>query len=152
MSGDFKQTSTYPTEAQHAQWKAEAEEMDMTMSEWVEAMVEAGRKKFSAAAVEPDESNRELREQRNDLKHELSRARERLSNLEDAAYGGEVEAIKEYVAESPGATFSEIVDHLMATVPERARRHLDELEGDVLRVEDGEHYLRDEVATDRREG
>lgn len=150
MSGDRHQTTTYPTEAQYEQWEAEAEEMDMGMSEWVKAMVEAGRKKFSAASVTPDETNRELRQQRNDLRDELTRARERLNELEEAAYGSEAEAIIDFVERNPGATFSEIADHLMVTVPERAQEHVDDMEGETLRVEDGRHYLADEVASGRR--
>jgi len=43
-----------------------------SMSEFMEAMVEAGLKKFDTSNVEPDETNRELREQRNELKGELT--------------------------------------------------------------------------------
>jgi hypothetical protein len=43
----------------------------------MQSMVEAGMKKFDGS-VEPDETNHELREQRNDLKDELDRTRSRV--------------------------------------------------------------------------
>jgi len=111
-------------------------------------MVEAGLKKFDAASVEPDETNRELRQQRNDLKAELDRARNRIADLEDAVYHGERQAIKEFVNANPGATYDEIIQHVIDTVPERVTTHLDDMEGEDLRVDDGCYYLRDEIATD----
>lgn len=135
---DKQPTMTYPTPNQYEDWKAEAEEMDMSISEWVQAMVEAGRKKFDAS-VEPDETTDELRRQRNDLKEELDHARERIEELETTLHHGEREAIREFVKENPGATFGDIVQHIIDTVPERVNRHLDELEGDALYI-DGEEY------------
>lgn len=146
---DYSQVSTYPSEDQLERWEARCEEMRFrSRSEFVEAMIEAGLKKFDATEVDPDETNRELREQRNDLKAELDRARDRIQELEDAAYHGERQAIKEFVEENPGATYGEIIQHVIDTVPGRVTDHLDDLEGDVLRVEDDGYYVREEIATD----
>jgi hypothetical protein len=76
---------TYPTKQQHARWKQEAEDMDMSLSEFIQAMTEAGLKKFDAE-VPPDESLRELRQQRNELKRELDRVRDRVRDLEAELY------------------------------------------------------------------
>lgn len=147
--GDYKQVSTYPSEDQLERWKARSEDMGFrSRSEFVEAMVEAGLKKFDATDVDPDETNRELREQRNDLKAELDRARTRIKELEDAVYHGERQAITEYVEENPGATYDEIIQHVIDTVPGRVTTHLDDLEGDVLRVEGDGYYLREEILSD----
>lgn len=102
-------------------------------------MVEAGMKKFGAS-VEPDETNQELREQRNELKTELDRARDRIQELEDAVYYGERRMIKRYVEENPGAAYEEIIQHVIDTVPQRVTTHLDDLEGDELRYVDGGYY------------
>ncbi|WP_299237225.1 hypothetical protein [Natronomonas sp.] len=110
-------------------------------------MVEAGLKKFDASEIDPDETNRELREQRNNLKAELDRARDRIADLEDAVYHGERQAIKEFVDTNPGASYDEIIQHVIDTVPERVTTHLDDMEGEYLRVEDGRYYLRDEITT-----
>ena len=67
MSSETQPAMTYPTEDQYDRWKQQAEEFDMSVSEFMQAMVEAGLKKFDAT-VEPDETARELREQRNDLR------------------------------------------------------------------------------------
>lgn len=147
--GDYNQVSTYPSEDQLERWETRREEMGFrSRSEFVEAMVEAGLKKFDATEVQPDETNRELRDQRNDLKAELDRARDRIQELEDAVYHGERTAITEFVRENPGATYDEIIQHVIDTVPGRVTDHLDDLEGDVLRVEDEGYCLREEIATD----
>lgn len=131
---------TYPTEDQYQRWKRRADDRGMSMSEFVECMVEAGMKKFDAT-VTPDESVRELRQQRNDLKEELRDARERIERLEDELYHGEREAIREYVKENPGAEYDEIVQHIIDTAPARIVDRLDTLEGEVLLHEDGGYYL-----------
>jgi ElaB/YqjD/DUF883 family membrane-anchored ribosome-binding protein len=148
MADDYKQAATYPSEEQYERWQNRADDMGMrSMSEFVESMVEAGLKKFDAASVEPDETNQELRQQRNDLKAELDRARARIEDLEDAVYHGERQAIKNFVDADPGASYDEIIQHVIDTVPERVTTHLDDMEGEDLRVENGCYYPRDEIAT-----
>ena len=136
---DKKSAMTYPTPEQYQGWKGDAKEMDMSVSEWMQAMIEAGRKKFDAQ-VERDESAEQLRRQRNDLKAELDRARSRIDELETQLHHGEQEAVREFVEENPGATFDDITRHVIDTVPERVNRHLDELEGDALYVDDDGYY------------
>jgi len=129
---------TYPTPEQYDGWKEEASELDMSVSEWIQAMVEAGRKKFNAR-VEPDESAKELREQRNDLKEELTHARDRIAKLEQRIHHSERREIIDHVENNPGATYGEIGQRLSDTVPDRLRPHLDALEGTELSViDDGE--------------
>lgn len=137
--GDSRHAATYPSEQQYQRWQNRADDLGMSLSEFMEAMVEAGMKKFDAS-VEPDETNQELREQRNELKTELDRARNRIQDLEDAVYHGERRTIKRYVEDNPGATYDEIIQHVIDTVPQRVTTHLDDLEGDELRQEDGGYY------------
>jgi len=137
--GDSRHAATYPSEEQYQRWQNRADDLGMSMSEFVEAMVEAGMKKFDAT-VEPDETNQELREQRNELKSELDRARDRIQELEDAVYHGERRTIKRYVEDNPGSTYDDIIQHVIDTVPQRVTTHLDDLEGDELRQEDGGYY------------
>mgnify|MGYP000695878062 CR=1 FL=1 len=73
--------TTYPTSQQYARWKDRAKDFGMSVSEFIQYMVEAGLKKFDAR-VEADESRQELRQQRNDLKAELEHARDRIDTLE----------------------------------------------------------------------
>lgn len=80
-SSETQPTMTYPSKQQHARWKQEAESMDMSLSEFVQAMTEAGLKKFDAD-ITSDESARALRQQRNELKRELDRTRDRVRELE----------------------------------------------------------------------
>lgn len=130
---------TYPTVEQYERWKDDAADMDMSVSEWIQAMVEAGRKKFDAN-VERDETAQELREQRNDLKDELDHARSRINELETQLHHGEREVIREYIEENPGVTFDDITREVIDTVPERVNRHLDQLEGDAVTADGDEYY------------
>lgn len=130
---------TYPTPEQYEGWKEEAVEMDMSVSEWIQAMVEAGRKKFDAT-VERDGTVDELRQQRNDVKDELEHARDRINRLEEELYTGEREVIVKFVEENPGASFEEIVQHLIDNASVRARRQLDTLEGEALQAKGNEYY------------
>lgn len=130
----------YPAEDQYANWKDHADELDMTVSEFISTMVEAGRKKFDTS-VDPDQTGTELREQRNDLKRELERTRQRVNGLENRLHRTERRAIVEYVEENPGCTWDQVIQHLLNTTDERAMDHLDALEGDeVRRDQDGRFY------------
>ena len=91
-------------------------------------------------STNPDETNRELRQQRDELKQELDRSRERIQDLEDAVYNGERQTIKEFVKANPGAPYDEIIRHVMRTVPERVTAHLDDLEGEELLFDDDRYY------------
>ena len=139
MSDDTQPAMTYPTEAQYGQWKNHAEELDMSVSEFMQSMIEAGRKKFTVD-VTPDETARELRQQRNDLKEELAHTRRRVRDLEEQLHRGERVAIQEYIEENPGATYDEIVQHVMDTVPSRVVHHLDDLVGETVTESDETYY------------
>lgn len=131
--------ATYPTEGQYERWKEGADDFDMTVSEFMQAMIEAGMKKFERH-VETDEDARELRQQRNDLKDELDEARDRIATLEEQVYSGEKAAVEEYIRENPGVSGGEILRHIADTVPVRVNRHLTELEGERIRSEGDEFY------------
>jgi len=139
MSSDTQPAMAYPTETQYARWKDRASELDMSASEFMQAMIEAGMKKFDAT-VEPDETNRELREQRNDLKEELDHARGRVGDLEEQLHRSERATIRRHVEQNPGASFSDVVQKVINTVPGRVNQHLDDLEGDAIRIEDEAYY------------
>jgi len=142
---ESRHAATYPTEEQYERWQSHADEMDMrSMSEFVEAMVEAGLKKFDARSVQPDETNQELRQQRNDLKTELDAARRRIQELEDAAYHGERQEIKDFIETNPGASYDEIIQHIIDTIPERVTAHLDQMEGEYLLIEEDRYYAQEE--------
>lgn len=140
-SAETQATTTYPSNQQHARWKQEAEAMDMSLSEFIQAMTEAGLKKFDAE-VTPDESVSELRRQRNDLKRELDRTRSRVAKLEEQVQTREREAILSFVDTHPGVELSEIIQELIETTSDRAPKQVEHLVtiGE-LRYEDGEYYL-----------
>ena len=134
-----RHVATYPAEEQYRRWEDRAEELGMSLSEFVEAMVEAGIKKFEPT-VKPDTTNQELRDQRDELKLELDHARSRIQQLEDAAYHGERSTIKRFVEQNPGVDYDEIMQHVIDTVPQRVTMQLDELEGTEIQMTDDDYY------------
>lgn len=115
--------------------------MDMSLSEFVQAMTEAGMKKFDVE-VKADESFEELRRSRNDLKQELDRTRSRVSKLEEQMQRGERAAIKDYIEENPGAEFDEITQHVVKTATDRVLKQLEDMETvDEIEVEDGKYFV-----------
>jgi ElaB/YqjD/DUF883 family membrane-anchored ribosome-binding protein len=136
---DSRHTATYPTEDQYQRWQNRADDLGMSMSEFIESMVEAGLKKFEPT-VNPDTTKQEVREQRNELKAELDRTRGRIQELEDIVYQGERQTIKRYVQNNPGATYDEIIQYLIDTVPQRVTSHLDDLEGDTIQRTENGYY------------
>ena len=137
---ETKRAVTYPAEEQYEVWENRADELGYhSTSQFMQDMVEAGCKKFTSE-VEPDETNQDLRQQRNDLKEELNKARNRINQLEEQLYDDERAKIERFIEENPGVSFPEIVQEVVDTVPERVNRHLDELEGDTIRSE-GDTYL-----------
>jgi len=137
---DTQPAMCYPSEEQYGKWKTEAQERDMSVSEWMQAMVEAGRKKFGRD-VEPDKDLAELRQDREELRRELQTARRRVERLENRVYSGERAAIFECLEENPGASYGEIVQYVSVDLPDRVTETLDELEGTKIRVDNGEHHL-----------
>ena len=133
---------TYPTKRQHARWKDRADELDMSLSEFVQAMVEAGMKAERGfdVTLEHDETRHELREQRNVLKDELDQSRTRIEELEERVYYGERETIRAFVAANPGSRYGEIIQHVIDTVPERVVQHLEDLEGKTIIVGDDDLF------------
>ena len=134
--------AAYPAEKTKKRWLEKAEEMEMSQSEWVAAMVEAGQKTFSRN-VQPDETRDDLRLKRNDLRDELRRARKRIEKLEEQVHLSEREAILEYLEANPGAEYRDIVQHVANTANSRVTRLLDRLEGDDIEIdEQGRMYKR----------
>jgi len=134
MSED-KHVATYVSKDQRSRWDEQAEEMDMTRSAWVRAMVEAGLKKFSRDA-QPDETKNSLRQKITDLRKELQRARDRIEKLEEQLHLSEQKAILNYIQENPGAEYGSILQHLTNTAHSRVTRLLDQMEGDKVEIDD----------------
>lgn len=144
-SSETQPTMTYPSNEQHARWKQEAEMMDMSLSEFIQAMTEAGLKKFDID-VEPDESMSELRRQRNDLKRELDRTRDRVGKLEEQLQTREREAITSFIEANPGVELREIIQEMIETTSDRVPKQVEHLVAiGELRYEDGEYYSNDEI-------
>lgn len=134
---------TYPTKEQYEGWKQEASDRDMTVSKFMQAMIEAGRKKVEAVEIEPDETRKELREDRNQKAQELEQARERIKSLEQKTNTDEQQAILDHLADEGASEYAELVNAVIEGAGERVDRHLDRLVGDEITVEDGLYQLAD---------
>lgn len=130
---DTQPTMCYPHQKQYEEWKKRAERNGYdSLSRFMIEMVEAGSKKIELS-VAPDENHAELRSQRNELKEQLQTARDRIAELENKVYSGERQEITNFLAKKPdGATFAEIVQHLIDDAPARVAQQLDEMEGEDL--------------------
>lgn len=134
---------TYPTEDQHERWKEAAEANGVSLSQYIQDMVEAGQKKFDLT-VESDEELQDLRRQRNDLRNELAHARDRINQLERQAHTTERDHIVQFIEDNPGATLPEIINHLIQNTDSRVAGHLTALVGERVREDDGHYYTLDE--------
>lgn len=136
---DTQPAMTYPAEEQYQRWKDHAEELDMSVSEFMQAMIEAGRRKFDRD-VSPDETVQELREQRSVLKEELERKEERIDRLESRLQSSERQEIRDFLKDNPGASFAEVVEHVANSVESRVRKHLETMEGVSVEGDRGREY------------
>lgn len=134
-----EQMFVYPDEEQAERWKARCEELEVSKSEFIQNMVEAGLKSFDAS-VDPDESLMELREQRNRLRKDLRNAHNRVESLENRLDRGERAAIIEFVQDNPGVEYEDIMQHLANSIGSRLSDNLDMMEGETLTAEDGSYY------------
>lgn len=139
ISPDKTTAAAYPPELLYEQWRDHADELDMPISQFIIRMVEAGRKQINLEAV-ADDTHHELRQQRADLKTELERQRQRVKQLERQLHRTEHSDIIEFVANNPGATSPEIIQHIADTVPGRVATHLDTLEEETLDHRDDGYY------------
>jgi len=142
LGEDTQPAMCYPNEAQYQQWKDWADEMGYkSVSRFMIEMVEVGYKQIDLA-IGYDEDTKELREQRNNLKQELDKTRNRLQEVEEQLYSGEREVILDLLEEQPnGASFAQIVQHVIDDTPVRVAKVLDELDGDEISHREG-RYLR----------
>lgn len=130
----------YVSDETKERWDERRDELGMSSrSEFVKQMVEAGLKSFERT-VEPDESKTEIREQRDDLRRELSRTRDRVGELERQLHQSERDAILNYLSDSQGASYEDIVQYIISTASGRVTRLLDEMQGSDVTVENGHYY------------
>ncbi len=145
ISEETKYAVCYPSVSQYEQWENRAEQMGYkSVSRYMTEMVEAGYAQFDNS-ITYDESKSELRKQRNELKRELDASRDRISRLEEQVYRGEYNTIIEFLKEQDtGATFAEIVQHVIDDTPARVAEILDQMETDQVRVTDGLYHSRED--------
>jgi len=139
LSSDTTMAATYPPDNLYDSWKEHANSLNMSTSQFIIRMVEAGRKDIDLGGI-ANESAQKLRQQHSDLQTELERQRDRVSQLEAQLHYTAQSDIIDYVEENPGATAPEIIQHIANTVPERVASHLDVLEADVLECRDNKYH------------
>lgn len=135
--------ATYVPEKQYEDWKEKSEEMDMSMSEWVMGMVEAGQKKFDRD-IQPDESKRELRKRNTDLWKDFQAATEERDRFRKQLLQTEQPEILEFIGKNQGCRYKEIAKHLAQNRGSRLTQMLDVMDGDEIEIdEEGRVYSHD---------
>lgn len=138
--------TVYVSEDTRDRWQDEADTVDMSLSEFVAAMTEAGQKKFDTE-VEPDETKEKLREDRNYYQRELEKERRQKEQLEEQLHGGERQAITNFIESNPGVSYQDVVEHVADTAPSRVSNHLEEMNGQsIWNGSDGFYRLNDDEA------
>lgn len=140
IASDTAMASCYPPESLYSKWCEHAENLDMSTSQFLIRMVEAGRKNINMDEV-PADSIRELRERRAELNREVTRQHERIEDLEQQLERTSRTDIVDFVDSNPGVTSQEITQRIADTVPGRVAGHLDALEGEVLENRDNGYYV-----------
>jgi molecular chaperone DnaK (HSP70) len=136
-----RQTTTYPSEEQRERWSVMAERCGMSLSEFIEAMVEGGMKRFDPR-INQDEANAALREQRNNARKELEDARRRIEKLENKLDNDEREEVRNQIKKSPGITYNELVETVGYSVPQRVQDHLEAMRAfEIEKRDDGFYYV-----------
>lgn len=143
---DTQPAMCYPHRQQYEEWQTRAERNGYnSLSQFMIEMIEAGSKEIEIS-VTLDENQAELRSQRNELREQLRKARNRIAELEKEVYSGERQEIINFLAEqTDGATFAEIVQHLVDDAPARVAQQLDEMEGEDL-IRENNRYRTSEVS------
>ncbi len=74
MGGDRQSVKTYVPSDQKAVWNDHAEELDMSLSEFVRTMVQAGRRGFTTEAAKPAGESRDADPRGRDLETRVDAA------------------------------------------------------------------------------
>lgn len=139
LGSDTIMASCYPSCSLYEQWEEHAAELDLSKSQYIIRMVEAGRKQLSV-----DEStyttSRELRKQLANLQDELERQQARNEDLNRQLQQTAHAEIRSVIQENPGLTTPQIIQHVADSVPSRVAAHLDALEGTHLCQEECRYY------------
>lgn len=133
---------SYPPESLYRQWSDHADSLDMSISQYLIRMTEAGRRNISMDDAS-SESIRELLQQKADYKREIQRKEERIQDLERALQYTSRSKIVSFVEENPGAGTPEITQRVADTVPGRVASHLDSLEGELVEQRADGYYPRE---------
>lgn len=147
ISPDKTMAATYPPESLYESWSEHADSLNMSTSQFIIRMVEAGRKQINVDGL-VNESAQELRQQRSDLQKELERQRDRVRKLEKRLHYTTQADIIDYVEANPGVATPEVIQHIANTVPERVVSHLDLLEGGALEHRTNGYHILDTDSDD----
>ena len=139
LSNDTTSAHAYPTKELYESWQEHAEQLDMSISQYIIRMVEAGRKNIDMDDSSSD-TLRELLQQRATLNRQIERQNDRIQDLERQLDQTSQSAVASFIAENPGVQTPTIIQHVADTVPSRVASQLDALEGDLIERRDDRYY------------
>ena len=129
----------YPPQTLYDSWDEHAEDLDMSTSQFIIRMVEAGRQNISMDDASAT-STRDLLQERADLKREIQRQRDRIKDLERQLQHSSQSEIVSFITDNPGTTTPDIIQDVADSVPARVASHLDALEGKVVEQRSDGYY------------
>ena len=131
--------ASYPPQELYDFWCDHADDLDMSVSQYIIRMVEAGR---ADICVEdgPSDSIHELLQEKATLKREIDRQRTRIEELEQQLEKTSQSELVSVVRDNPGIQTPEIIQHVADSTPVRVVSHLDALEGSVIEREGDQYY------------
>ncbi|SNR64828.1 hypothetical protein [Halorubrum vacuolatum] len=139
ISNDKTTAHAYPPKEIYNAWGEHAEELNMSISQYIIRMVESGRKNINMEDSSSD-TLRELLQQRATLSRQVERQRDRIKDLERQLEQTSQSEIASFVTENPGVQTPVIIQHVADTVPGRVAGHLDALEGSLIERRDSGYY------------
>lgn len=125
----------YTPQDRYETWKQEADKLGMSMSQWANAMVEAGLKKFERD-IQPEESKTDLRKRNTQLWNDYEKVRKERDKLETQLHQTERRAIVEFVEGNQGCQYKEIAQHLAKNRGSRLTKLLDALDGEQIEIDE----------------
>lgn len=140
--------TSYVPRTQYQLWEKEAKKRDMSISQLISSMVQAG---LTDIELEEDPSSEiiELRNQLRQVQAERDKAKKEKRNQNQEAYHVGLGKIKELIINNPGIDRHEIVNYIMENPVIFVDKYLQNLEGSEFNNRNGEWYPPEEIGEKR---
>lgn len=140
MSENIQPTMCYPSVDEYEYWKKQADEMDITVNEWILTMVQLGDTKLKKGH-EPPNASENIHRRIRCLRTELRNTELTLDRIDKKLRSVERHEIISFIDNNPGAEADEIVEYIKKSTPSRVNTHLEMLTFEELTRKDGGFFV-----------